>query len=518
LNLGFPRVSEIGPMLFKLGTIYIFVSFSPESCLGRGLESAQRRKSERGLHRFMLFRFTREFAFDLNFTSKHVIRHSGKTNIAMLCILNTIHEHRMLNGDIAKDDFKIIYIAPMKALATEMTASFGKRLATIGLQVRELTGDTTLSKKEISETQMLILTPEKWDVVTRKGSSDNSLTSLVRLLIIDEVHLLHDDRGPVIETIVARTLRQVEMSQTGIRIVGLSATLPNYVDVARFLRVNPYKGLFFFDGRFRPVPLTQKFIGVKKVGGVREVQETMNEVCYDEVLSYVKKGHQVLVFVHARNATVNLAQAFRDRAAKLGHLEMFLPKTTGTRGYVQASRNHKLFELFRFGFGVHHAGLIRHDRLLMEKVFHQGHTTVLFCTATLAWGVNLPAHAVVIRGTDVFDAEKGQFADLGVLDVQQIFGRAGRPQFEDEGHGIIITTQNKLDKYLAMLIRQAPIESQFFKRIHDNLNAEIALGLSFECCCPLHDKEYVRKKIKKRSFQIFLEQKFFLTILLSLSI
>uniref|UniRef100_A0A1I7XHC4 Helicase ATP-binding domain-containing protein n=1 Tax=Heterorhabditis bacteriophora TaxID=37862 RepID=A0A1I7XHC4_HETBA len=56
---------------------------------------------------------------------------------------------------------------------------------------------------------MLILTPEKWDVVTRKSTSDSSLTGLVRLLIIDEVHLLHDERGPVIETIVARTLRQV---------------------------------------------------------------------------------------------------------------------------------------------------------------------------------------------------------------------------------------------------------------------------------------------------------------------
>ena len=55
---------------------------------------------------------------------------------------------------------------------------------------------------------MLILTPEKWDVVTRKVD-DEALTQLVRLIIIDEVHLLHDDRGPVIETIVARTLRQV---------------------------------------------------------------------------------------------------------------------------------------------------------------------------------------------------------------------------------------------------------------------------------------------------------------------
>ena len=50
----------------------------------------------------------------------------------------------------------------------------------------------------------------------------------VRLLILDEVHLLHEDRGPVIEILVARTLRQVESSQQMCRIVGLSATLPNY--------------------------------------------------------------------------------------------------------------------------------------------------------------------------------------------------------------------------------------------------------------------------------------------------
>ncbi|GMS84025.1 hypothetical protein PENTCL1PPCAC_6200, partial [Pristionchus entomophagus] len=408
---------------------------------------------------------------------------AGKTNIAMLSILNTIHEHRTQDGTIMKDDFKIIYIAPMKALATEMAESFGKRLAPLGLKVRELTGDTTLSKKEIDETQMLILTPEKWDVVTRK-TGDNALASLVRLLIIDEVHLLHDDRGPVIETIVARTLRQVEMSQTGIRIVGLSATLPNYVDVARFLRVNPYKGLFFFDGRFRPVPLSQKFIGVRQpTGNFRENMQIMDDVCYDEAIDYVKRGHQVLVFVHARNATANLAEYFRMKAAKQGDSTAFVPAAaTTTASYqtskknVMSSRNGQLNTFFQSGFGIHHAGLQRADRILMEKVFAQGHISILFCTATLAWGVNLPAHAVIIRGTEVFDAEKGAFADLGVLDVQQIFGRAGRPQFENEGHGIIITWLKSIDKYLGMLVRQAPIESQFVKKIHDNLNAEIALG------------------------------------------
>lgn len=64
---------------------------------------------------------------------------------------------------------------------------------------------------------------------------------------------------------------------------------------------------------------------------------------------------------------------------------------------VQNCRNGMLAELFRFGFGIHHAGLPRRERLMTEKFFANGHITVLFCTSTLAWGINLPAHAVVIR-------------------------------------------------------------------------------------------------------------------------
>lgn len=58
---------------------------------------------------------------------------------------------------------------------------------------------------------MLVTTPEKWDVVTRKSVGDVALSQLVRLLILDEVHLLHEDRGPVLESLVARTLRQVSL-------------------------------------------------------------------------------------------------------------------------------------------------------------------------------------------------------------------------------------------------------------------------------------------------------------------
>jgi activating signal cointegrator complex subunit 3 len=199
---------------------------------------------------------------------------AGKTNIAMIAVLREVGQHIVSPGGfgggggdegggggaygaasgarappppassssssqsppiIDKSAFKIVYVAPMKALAAEVTQNFSRRLQPLGLKVRELTGDMQLTKRELQETQMIVTTPEKWDVITRKGG-DVAVASLVRLLILDEVHLLADERGPVIETLVARTLRQVEASQSMIRIVGLSATLPNYKDVGEFLR------------------------------------------------------------------------------------------------------------------------------------------------------------------------------------------------------------------------------------------------------------------------------------------
>ncbi|XP_033619360.1 activating signal cointegrator 1 complex subunit 3 isoform X4 [Fukomys damarensis] len=215
---------------------------------------------------------------------------AGKTNIAMLTILHEVRQH-FEQGVIKKNEFKIVYVAPMKALAAEMTNYFSKRLEPLGIVVKELTGDMQLSKNEILRTQMLVTTPEKWDVVTRKSVGDVALSQIVKLLILDEVHLLHEDRGPVLESIVARTLRQVESTQSMIRILGLSATLPNYLDVATFLHVNPYIGLFYFDGRFRPVPLGQTFLGIKSANKMQQLNN-MDEVCYESVLKQVKSGHQ----------------------------------------------------------------------------------------------------------------------------------------------------------------------------------------------------------------------------------
>ncbi|PLW27351.1 hypothetical protein PCANC_22703 [Puccinia coronata f. sp. avenae] len=409
---------------------------------------------------------------------------AGKTDVAMLTILRAISQYGGLDPEKPvkglRNDFKIIYVAPMKALAAEIVRKMGKRLAWLGAVVKELTGDMQLTRDEINATHLIVTTPEKWDVVTRKSSGEEGLVSRVRLLIIDEVHLLHEDRGAVIETIVARTLRQVESSQSLIRIVGLSATLPNYADVSDFLRVNRMQGLFYFDSSFRPVPLEQHFLGVRGKPNSATSRTNLDKATFEKVSELVKEGHQVMVFVHARKETVKTAQMLKDKAMEEGILDLFDPTEHASfdsfKRDLSASSNRQMKELIQDGFGIHHAGMLRSDRTISERLFEAGVTRVLCCTATLAWGVNLPAYAVIIKGTQIYDASKGSFVDLGILDVLQIFGRAGRPQYEDHGVGYICTTHDRLDHYVDAITQQHPIESQFIAGIVDSLNAEIALG------------------------------------------
>ncbi|KAJ2656903.1 activating signal cointegrator 1 complex subunit 3 [Coemansia sp. RSA 1200] len=424
---------------------------------------------------------------------------AGKTDVALLTILRTISQYctpppkdaaGWNGGDtsagppefaVAKSEFKIVYIAPMKALAAEVVEKYQSRLKWLGIRCRELTGDMQLTKAEVNATQIIVTTPEKWDVVTRKSSGDTELVDRVKLLIIDEIHLLNEDRGSVIETLIARTQRQVEARQSMIRMVGLSATLPNYVDVANFLGVNPHRGLFYFDAGFRPVPLEQHFVGVHGKPGTQATSRLLNRVCYERVERLVAQHSQVMVFVHARKDTVKTAQALRELAMADGAADRFQPPAGQPHSprlmeRVQRSHNRELRDLVHSGFGIHHAGMLRADRSLAEELFAAGLVRVLCCTSTLAWGVNLPAYAVVIKGTQVYDSQKGAFVDLSVLDVLQIFGRAGRPQYETHGVGFILTTHDRLAHYVAAITMQHPIESRFASNLIDNLNAEITLG------------------------------------------
>ena len=417
---------------------------------------------------------------------------AGKTNVALLSILREVGKCVPAGSDEVAphllSNIKIVYIAPMKALVQEVVTTFGETLAPFGIQVSELTGDSGMTTSAINASHMIVSTPEKWDIVTRK-SGDKSMNN-VSLLIIDEIHLLHDSRGPVLEAIAARTIRNMEDTQEVTRLVGLSATLPNYKDVARFLRVKE-SGLMHFDGSFRPIPLYQEYLGITEKKQLKR-RNIMNEIVYDRVMKVAgQEREQVMVFVHSRKDTAATARAIRDKALEDGTLGTIIPedgmKKESLEREAETAKDTNLRNLIPYGFAIHHAGLTREDRLLVETLFKKDMLKVLVSTATLAWGVNLPAYCVIIKGTQVYNPEKGKWTELSSLDVMQMIGRAGRRQrgvnLEDQkGLGIIITSESELEFYLSLLNEQLPIESHFIAKLTEQLNAEIVNG-------SIHDKE-----------------------------
>ena len=120
--------------------------------------------------------------------------------------------------------------------------------------VVELTGDFTPDVESLNNASIIITTPEKWDGITRK--KDLKYIQKVKLIIFDEIHLLGQDRGAVIEVIVSRMNR---MSNTQkIRMIGLSTAMANGADVAEWFGCGQF-GFFNFKPSVRPVPIDIHF-------------------------------------------------------------------------------------------------------------------------------------------------------------------------------------------------------------------------------------------------------------------
>ncbi|AFM98607.1 ski2-like helicase [Encephalitozoon hellem ATCC 50504] len=365
---------------------------------------------------------------------------SGKTDVALLCVLRALGKGS-----------KVVYIVPMRALATEIAFKYRRKLGE--QRVVEYTGDTEMKVEEMIRYDVIVSTPEKFDVVTRKQY--NVFRGRIGLVVLDEIHMLQDERGPVVEAIVCRMFRYVELWQKHIRIVGLSATLPNHSDVGMFLKA---EHVFSFDGGYRPVPLRMSVVGMTR----RSKPQLEEDFLRRKVKEYLNDGKQVLVFVHSRAETTRTAKLLSDEDVR-----------REVKGGIVSG---VLLELVRREVGIHHAGLPRRIRLYMEDEFKMKRIKVLVTTATLAWGVNLPAYAVIIKGTRFYDSSKGRFSDLGILDVLQIFGRAGRPQFDARGEGCLITTGDKMDHYVSLLKNSRDVESRLLQHVADVMNAEIYLG------------------------------------------
>ncbi|PQE15657.1 hypothetical protein CJF30_00006078 [Rutstroemia sp. NJR-2017a BBW] len=389
---------------------------------------------------------------------------SGKTALLELAICKLVESH-------GSDQFKIVYQAPIKSLCSERVRDWTKKFSHLNLKVAELTGDTShLEMSKVGSASIIVTTPEKWDSITRKWQDYQKLLQLVKLFLIDEVHILKDIRGATLEAVVSRMKSQ----GASVRFVALSATVPNSEDIATWLgknsvdRDSPAHRETFGEA-FRPVKLQKHVHGY---------ESRTNDFAFEKILdgklpTLIQKyscKKPIMVFCFTRKSCEGTAAILAEHWTRQRPTDRAWPAPT-VRSVVETK---ELQDLIGCGVAYHHAGLDSKDRYTVETAYLKGDISVICCTSTLAVGVNLPCHLVVLKGTVCF--QDNGLVEYSDLEVMQMLGRAGRPQFDDSAIAIIMTRMEKADRYKKMISGQDVLESTLHLNLIEHLNSEIGLG------------------------------------------
>ena len=121
------------------------------------------------------------------------------------------------------------------------------------------------------------------------------------------------------------------------------------------------------------------------------------------------------------------------------------------------------------GVAFHHAGLSQADRHAVERGFLEGEVNAICCTGTLAMGVNLPCHFVIIKSTVTYQNPTGVGREYSDLEIMQMLGRAGRPQFDDSAVAVIMTRSERAKHYEKMMSGQEVLESWYVELVSSRL-------------------------------------------------
>ena len=444
---------------------------------------------------------------------------SGKTLLFEISICRVIKSNfNLSNNTFTNKTFKIIYLAPIKSLCQEKyfewRIKFGQ--SPLNLKITEATGDSEfINILQLTQSNIILTTPERFDVLSRKWKEHPQFISSITLLLIDEIHLLNEDnRGGTIEAIVARMKLLSSLTQFNdcllkhIRIIALSATIPNIPEVAEFLQVNDTH-LKVFGEEYRPVQVERIVLGF-------QCGKNSNEYMFEKYLDYrvaelierYSEGKPVLVFCQTQKGTINAAkQLVMDYNMNKIPI-MAIHNSTQERMKLDALSNKisnkQLSQFVKYGIGFHNAGLSLSDRQLVEENFKLNLIKIICTTSTLAQGVNLPARLVIIKSTNCYRGAKVGYTEYNKMEIDQMVGRAGRPQYDIKGVAVIMTEKEKVGRF--MDLNSTMIESHLKDNIVEHINAEIATGTITDINTAVHWIKntflYVRMKTNPHKFGI----------------
>ena len=428
---------------------------------------------------------------------------AGKTRVAELAMVHTLVENM---------GSKCLYIAPFRALVTEIEDAFANLFQDLGYSASTVPGaydQDEFGALIASTDDVLVLTPEKLDLLFRLQPD---LLDAVALVVIDEGHIVGDiNRGPKFELLISRLRRRIPNA----RFLVLSAVVPDRTlkDFSTWIGGGASKPIttawrpsLLRHGKleWRGLQGTLRFVGDRvdsdalpfvpgiirqrtyehkhpETGRIRRPRfpETANkgEITAELAYAYAVQG-PVLVFAMQTNWTQSVAEAL-GRRIDLTELigedsHSAFRRRDPTRAEIVANEwlgaDHKVTALLRRGIAFHNSRLPEAVRQAIERDFRNRNLAVLVATTTLAQGVNLPVRTVIMHSTRAGEADGSQ-RRLLARDYWNIAGRAGRAGEETIGTCVHIvrtaTDNDDFERYVDRRDRVEPVESALHRLLRD---------------------------------------------------
>ena len=399
----------------------------------------------------------------------------GKTRIAEMAIIDTLQRY---------PESKCVFIAPYRALASEVERSMGAVLNDLGYRVSSVIGSYESDEFEeflLRTADLLILTPEKLDLVLRLRTD---ISDQIKLIVLDEVHIMDDaNRGIKFELLLSRIKNRLPT----IRFLVMSAVVPDSTlkDFSTWLADSPDRSItsdwrptiqrlarFEWQGTngvirferdpeisdldsFVPGAISQRqyrFINqsTRRINTSKYPKPTKGDTAAELAYTFSKQG-PVLVFCTQRNRVESVCAAILNKSIRFRRLTKesihphFAPAET-TRSHELAmewlGEEHIVTQALSQGVAPHHGRLPNVVREAIEIDCRAGRYKVIVATNTLAQGVNLPVRIVIIHSVWRTDAESQQWR-ITSRDYWNIAGRVGRAGQETEGLVVHITLDNK---------------------------------------------------------------------------
>ena len=335
---------------------------------------------------------------------------TGKTLIAEAAIFEALQLGR-----------KAYYTTPLIALTDQKYRELKETVMRWGYSP-DLVGLVTGNRKLNPDAPIQVVVAEI--LLNRLLDPNQSDWNDVWAVVMDEFHSFNDpERGIVWEF-------GLGMLPASVRTLLLSATVGNSPEFVNWLRFRHDRSLTLVEGKERKVPLTFQWVEDQTLP---EQLELMFDG--DETLRLTP----ALVFCFNREQCWTVAELFKGKALVTSEQKQQLIDALEQFDWSQGA-GPKLKQILQRGIGVHHAGVLPRYRRIVEDLFQQKLLSVAVCTETLAAGINLPARSVVLPSL-----MKGPFNKKTLVEpssAHQMFGRAGRPQFDDRGFVVALAHED----------------------------------------------------------------------------